>query len=140
MPLMKSIVHKIGSLIMAFVVFVSTMSFTIDTHYCGATLIDTAIFTKAKSCGMEMPNSSSKNASITKKNCCNDYQIIIEGQDNLQQAQYTTTYKEQLIVASFAYSYLHVFGEFQKRNLSFKEYSPPLVVKDIQQLDQVYLI
>ena len=30
------------------------MSFTVDMHYCGDTLVDSAIFHKVKTCGMEM--------------------------------------------------------------------------------------
>jgi len=33
---------------MAFVVLFSTMSFTVNMHYCGDTLVETAIFHKAK--------------------------------------------------------------------------------------------
>jgi len=35
---------------MAFVVLFSTMSFTVNMHYCGDTLVETAIFKKAKGC------------------------------------------------------------------------------------------
>ncbi|WP_455429473.1 HYC_CC_PP family protein, partial [Maribacter hydrothermalis] len=37
---MKKFYHKILSVIMAFVVLLSTMSFTIDFHYCGDLLVD----------------------------------------------------------------------------------------------------
>ena len=51
---MKQFFYKIMSLAMAFVVLFSTMSFTVNMHYCGDTLVETAIFHKAKGCGMEM--------------------------------------------------------------------------------------
>ena len=41
---MKQLLNKILSLSMAFVVLFSTMSLTVDMHYCGDTLVDTAIF------------------------------------------------------------------------------------------------
>ena len=72
------------SLFMAFVVLFSTMSFTINMHYCGNTLVDTAIFKKAKNCGMDMQNSTTKECSMTKKNCCSDKQIFVDGQDELK--------------------------------------------------------
>ena len=49
---MNQVFHKIMSLVMAFVVLFSTMSFTVNMHYCGDTLVETAIFQKAKGCGM----------------------------------------------------------------------------------------
>ena len=69
---------------MAFVVLFSTMSFTVDMHYCGDTLMDTAIFHKAETCGMEMENPLTDGCSITKKNCCNDEQIVVDGQNELK--------------------------------------------------------
>ena len=45
---MKQFSHKIMALVMAFVVLFSTMSFTVNMHYCGDTLVETAIFHKAK--------------------------------------------------------------------------------------------
>ncbi|WP_417620071.1 HYC_CC_PP family protein, partial [Oceanihabitans sediminis] len=53
---MKQLIHKIVSLSMAIVVLFSTMSFTIDMHFCGDTLMDTAIFQQVKTCGMDMEN------------------------------------------------------------------------------------
>ena len=63
------------SLAMAFVVLFSTMSFTLNMHYCGDILVETAMFHKAEGCGMEMEKPSAEGCSITKKNCCNDEQL-----------------------------------------------------------------
>ena len=52
---------------MAIVVLFSTMSFTVDMHYCGDNLVETAIFHKAKGCGMEMENPSTEGCSVTGK-------------------------------------------------------------------------
>ena len=81
---MKKVFHKIVSLAMAFVVLFSTMSFMVNMHYCGDTLVETAFFQKAKGCGVEMEKPSTKSCSITKKSCCDDKQLSVEGQDELQ--------------------------------------------------------
>jgi hypothetical protein len=81
---MKQFFHKIMSLVMAFVVLFSTMSFTMNMHYCGGTLVETAIFQKAKGCGMEMEKKSTTGCSNTKKSCFDDTQLEFEGQDELQ--------------------------------------------------------
>ena len=61
---------------MAFVVLFSTMSFTIDKHYCGDTLVDVAIFNKAKTCGMEIQQTDSNSGcSVMKKGCCSEEQL-----------------------------------------------------------------
>lgn len=41
---------------MAFVVMFTTMSFTVDMHFCGDSLVDFSLFAKAESCGMEKNN------------------------------------------------------------------------------------
>ena len=132
--------HKILSVAMAFVVLFSTLSFTINMHYCGGTLVDTAIFKKVKSCGMEMQSSSSKDCSILKKNCCSNEQIVIEGQDNLKLDLSNISFQQKIFIASFVYTYSNLFKSIAKENIHFKDYSPPLIVKDIQVLDEVYLI
>ena len=137
---MKSMLHKILSIAMAFVVLLSTLSFTISKHYCGDTLVDTSLFSKAKSCGMEMQNSSNKDCSIIKKNCCSEEQQLVEGQDNLK-LDFTKFYlQHKIFVNTFVYTYINLFEGITKESIHFKDYSPPLIVKDIHTLDEVYLI
>ena len=137
---MKSMLHKILSIAMAFVVLLSTLSFTISKHYCGDTLVDTSLFSKAKSCGMEMQNSSNKDCSIIKKNCCSEEQQLIEGQDNLKLDFTKFDLQQKIFVNTFVYTYINLFEGITKESIHFKDYSPPLIVKDIHTLDEVYLI
>jgi hypothetical protein len=43
------------------------MSFTFNMHYCGDTLLETALFQTAKGCGMEMTQPAKEGCVITKK-------------------------------------------------------------------------
>lgn len=137
---MKQVFHKIMSLLMAFVVLFSTMSFTVDLHYCGDTLMDTAIFHKAETCGMEMENPLTDGCSITKKNCCNDEQIVVDGQNELKLQVDKITFEQQVFIASFIYTYINLFEGLDNNVSSFEEYEPPLVVKQIFKIDETYLI
>ncbi len=126
---------------MAFVVLFSTMSFTIDMHYCGDTLVDTAIFKKAKTCGMEMQKTTSTSeCSITKKDCCKEEQIVVEGQDELKISFDSFSLDQQFFVASFVYSYINLFEGLEENTTTFSEYPPPLIVRSIYKLDETYLI
>lgn len=130
---------------MAFVVLFSTMSFTISEHYCGDLLVETAIFHKAKSCGMDAANlqtekTSNEDCSVQKKNCCSEKEIIIEGQDELKLSLDNFSLDQQFIVTSFVYTYLNLFEGLEENVIPLKDYSPPLVVKDIQLLDDSFLI
>jgi hypothetical protein len=127
-------------MLMAFVVLFSTMSFTIDMHYCGDTLVETAIFQKAKGCGMEMENPSTSDCSITKKNCCSEEQIAVEGQDELKISFDKLTLDQKVFVASFIYTYINLFEDIDENVASYKDYAPPLVIRQIYKLDETYLI
>ena len=137
---MKQVFHKIMSLSMAIVVLLSTTSFTINMHYCGDTLMDTAVFHKAETCGMEMENPSSNDCSVTKKNCCSDEQIVIEGQDELQLSLDIISLEQQVFIASFVYAYINLFEGTNENVSSYQDYEPPLVIRQIFKLDETYLI
>jgi len=138
---MKLFIKKITALLMAFVVLFSTMSFTISEHYCGDHLVDSGLFSKAENCGMEMEKpSSNKDCSIKKSNCCSDVIKQFEGQNKLKSDTSTVTFNQQLFIASFITSYINVFEGLEENIIPFKAYSPPFLVKDIQILDEVYLI
>lgn len=137
---MKQVFHKIMSLAMAFVVLFSTMSFTVNMHYCGDTLVETAVFHKAKGCGMAMEKNSTEGCSITKKNCCDDKQLVIDGQDELKVSFDKISFEQQVFIASFTYSYINLFEGIKNNIASYKDYKPPLVVKQIFKIDETYLI
>ena len=137
---MKQFFHKIMSLAMAFVVLCSTMSFTVNMHYCGDTLVETAIFQKAKGCGMEMEKPSTEGCSITKKNCCDDEQLAIESQDELQLQVDKISFEQQVFIASFVYTFINLFEGLDNNVSTYEEYKPPLVVRQLYKIDETYLI
>ena len=128
------------SVAMAFVVLFSTMSFTVDMHYCGSKLVDTSIFQNAKTCGMEMEKPSSKGCSITKKDCCNDVQLTVDGQNELQPSVDTITFEQKVFITSFIQTYINLFEGLDKKVTSYEEYIPPLVTRQIYKIDETYLI
>lgn len=138
---MKQIITKIMSVFMAIVVLVSTMSFTVDMHFCGDQLVDTGIFSPAESCGMDMKNSASDSCSVSKKDCCSDEHFIVDGQDELRFNTFDySIIDHQLFVATFITSYINLFEGLEKEFIPFKEYSPPNLVSDIRIIHQVFRI
>ena len=137
---MKQVFHKIMSVLMTFVVLSSTMSFTIDMHFCGDTIVDTAIFHKAKTCGMKMQKPTSKTCSNTKKNCCSDKQIAVKGQNSLEQTFDDLSLEQQKFVTSFVTSYINLFEAVDEKIISYEGYLSPLVVRQIYKFDETYLI
>jgi hypothetical protein len=109
-------------------------------HYCGNTLVNTAIFQKAKGCGMEMQNPSTEGCAITKKNCCSDEQLVLDGQDELQLLVDTISFEQELFIASFVYTYIYLFEGFENKASSYLAYRPPLVIRQLYKIDETYLI
>ncbi len=138
---MTSNYHRVLAVFMAMVVLMSTTSFAVNVHYCGNKLVDWGVFTHAKSCAMKaMESSTSAGCAISKKSCCSDDQITVEGQDELKTTKQELNLDEQLLIVAFAHSYLSVFGEEPVRVINMDGYPPPLPVQDFQILYQQFLI
>lgn len=131
--------HKVFSVAMAFLVLLSTISFTMEKHFCGDTLIDVAIFTKAINCGMDMEAVSK--ISLEKKSCCKDELEIVKGQDKLKKASFEDLHlDQQIFLTALVYSFTNLFEGLPQQVVPHKDYSPPNLVADIHVLDQVFII
>ncbi|MFC2109506.1 hypothetical protein ACFLRU_03210 [Bacteroidota bacterium] len=136
---MKKIIHKITAILMTFVVVLSTMSFTVDMHFCGDTMVDYSILNKAESCGMEMDINKNNCPTVQNKSCCTDKQIVFDGQDNLKPSLEKLSLEQQQFIFSFVYTSLNL-TEVTRNNTTYEEYAPPLVSKQLFKLDESYLI
>ena len=138
---MKDFFRNITAISLAFLMLVSTMSFTINKHFCGDHLVSTSVILKAATCGMEkLTPTPPKDCSVMKKNCCKDEIQLVKGQDDLKLDFSELDFQQQIFITSFVISYTNLFEGQATQIIPFKYYSPPLVVKDIQLLDQVFLI
>ena len=139
---MKLFIHKTLAICMAFVVFFTTMSFSLEMHYCGNTMVDYSFFHNVENCGMEKAPlaSTCENPKMSKKSCCSDEQIVFEGQDDLKDTFDTLTFDQQVFVVSFTYSYINLFEGIPSKEVPHKEYPPPYVKQDVQVLHQTFLI
>ena len=132
-----SILHKAFSVVLTFLVLFSTLSFTVEKHYCGDSLVDVAVFSEAKKCG----GMDAEDEVYVKKSCCKDTIDVYEGQDELNTADFDY-FNKNLKITLFAYvlSYSNLFKSLPKSIIPHKDYSPPNIVKDIQVLDETFLI
>lgn len=130
---------------MALLLMFSTLSFSIEKHYCGEHLVDVAIFSDAKKCGMEAADQglkpSDQNTVLMAKSCCKDVVDLFEGQDELSIEKTKTLESGQKI---FLLSFAYVFGElYAPKTENTSLFKPPTglkVVKDIHLLHEVFLI
>ena len=123
-------------MLMALVVMFSTLSFTVESHYCGNRLVDTAIFTQVEGCGMEMNGETPM-----KKGCCKDEIEVVKGQDELKfNAFEDLNFDQQFVLTSFIYSYVSLFESLPKKIIPHRDYIPPNLTNNIQLLDGVFII
>lgn len=134
---MNSTLNKTIAVVLALLVQVSTFSFTVDKHFCGNMLVDKAVFSSAQTCGM---NTNSGMDTAEEDSCCTNEKTEIEGQDELKISFNSLDLEQQLFITSFTFTYLNMFEGKPLMVIPFTHYSPPLLVTDIQVLDQVFLI
>lgn len=119
---------------MAILVLFSTVSFTVEKHFCGDNLIDVAIFSETKKCDENMEQTS-------KKSCCEDEIEVVKGQDELKVTSLEDIkFDTQLFFTTFVFAYSNLFESLPKQVIPFKDYSPPNLVVDLNLIDQVFLI
>jgi len=124
---------------MALFLVASTISWTVEQHYCMGRLMDTAIFASAVPCG-GMQISDVATSLKQKMPCCDDEITIIKGQEDLKISFDTITILQQAFLLSYADTYLNLFDGLEEHIVPFNQYPPPILVADIQLLDQVFLI
>lgn len=139
---MKETFGKITAFLMALMVLFSTMSFSVDMHFCGDHLVDFSFAEKVDTCMMTEMSKSSGECTVMEMemDCCSDVEVTMEGQNDLKISFNQLTFDQQVFVASFVYSYIDLFEGIDENIVPFKDYSPPPLIRDVQILDQSFLI
>jgi len=153
---MKNVFQKSGSFAMALLVLFSTMSFSVDKHFCGTKLVDVSIFSQAKNCTSEAKTCGVKmNHGMDHEmdaimdhemlgddmdSCCSNQKTELDGQDELSISFQILDFDKQLFLSAFIYSFIYNYESSSIAEVPFKYYTPPILVVDIQVLDQVFLI
>ena len=133
--MIKQFINKGFSALLALLVLFSTVSFTIEKHFCGDVLVDVSMFVEADKCAMEALEI------LQKKTCCKDEIAIVKGQDELKVSAFEDlNFEQQQFVTVFTITYIKGFESLPKKTVTHKYYSPPNLVADIQVLDQVFII
>ncbi|GGG32460.1 HYC_CC_PP family protein [Bizionia arctica] len=137
--MIKVFLHKTFSITIACLVLLSTLSFTVEKHYCGDNLIDVAIFSKVDSCILDMDSEAL--VALEKKHCCKDEIHIVKGQDKLKKTSLEDLeFHQQVFLSAFVHSYFNLFQGLPELVIPYKNYTPPNLIADIQVLDQVFII
>lgn len=136
---MKQLTHKFFSGLLAIIVLFSTLSFTVDSHYCGGRLVDVAVFSEVSGCGMEMENEMSDEVSFSKKSCCKNETSIVEGNSIDQQVLKNLKLQQISFVTAFVVSHNNLFLDNTQTSSRYL-YKPPIIHKDITVLFENFRI
>ena len=110
-------------------------------HFCGKTLVDFSVFKDAHSCTVRMMEDSLSTTSVMEDGCCRNEHLVVDKQENLKISLDKLTFEQQLFVVSlFYYSYSNSFENQEKKESLFNCYTPPPLVKNIQLLDETFII
>ena len=77
---------------------------------------------------------------IKKKSCCSNISIVFEGFDNYQNAISTELLTAPIFVATLSVKTPVAYVFEPTKQVSYANYNPPPLVRDIQVRDQVFLI
>ena len=124
---------------MALTVILSTISWTVDKHLCMGRVMDVSFFVEAEDCGIADALSNMGQDSMM-KHCCDDESFTLIGQEDLTVTWFDFDLDQQVFLFVFTHSYLDLYSPQVEPPAPFEEYPPPLLVKDIHVLDQVFLI
>ncbi len=102
-------------------------------------VMDIAFFAHADNCGMEEAMAAME-TDADDNHCCDDESFTLEGQDDLKLSNSDLDFEHQVFLVAFAHSYLDLFTPVEELPVPHEKYPPPILVRDIHVLDQVFLI
>ena len=137
---MNTIVKKISTTLLSFIVLFSSMSFAIDEHYCGNNLMDVSYFGDADNCGSEEVTMNSSSSSVKQNNCCKDETTLLESSIFNKEKFINLQHIDAEVLFFKANSYLGTYKDIAIEIEYYTDFSPPDIAQDIQVLHQAFLI
>jgi len=136
---------KALSLFLAFILLFSNAGFTLATHYCGGEALMSRIVVGSEPIGCGMPgmdesDSAGKDTHSKTTPCCENHYQPIEVEDEFHPSKIL----QLSIQADFITAFVPVFLFFprypEQEEPRYAHYSPPLLLRDLPVLHQVFLI
>jgi hypothetical protein len=139
---MKSLFKNTGLVLMAFMVLFSTFSFNVNKHFCGENLVGASVFSSAEKCNMEMASCGREGNfhMAMEESCCSNKKEKIEGQDELEISVYSFKLQQVNYFIALSFIFPELLSELPLTAIPDTYYKPPLLVTNIQVMDQVFII
>jgi hypothetical protein len=140
---MYNVLRHIVAITLSALLVLSTVSFTVDMHFCGSHLVDFAINDKAHGCGMQMEDMPGNHASaIANPNmgCCQNVHYTITGQDDLQASNFDYSIIQPIQLGEATVLPAIHFDDSPGEAVLYRLYQPPPNRVDLSVLYQVFRI
>ena len=137
---MNTTLRKISTKLLSLLVLFSSMSFTIDEHYCGTNLMDVSYFGDADNCCSEELTMNSRTSSVKQNNCCKDETTLLESSIFNKNKFINLQHVDVEILLFKTNSYLVNFNYTAAEIEYYSDFSPPDIAQNIQVLHQTFLI
>lgn len=102
-----------------------------------------AILSKAEACKDKVQKKdipTKKCTSFQEKNCCNNKTFVKQSDDIIKTTKTEVDIETLVFINTFFYTYINLFEGLKENVIPFEHYRSPLISKDIQVLQEVYLI
>ncbi len=139
---MKKVTLHTFSLLMSFLVLFSTMSFKVEKHYCGQSLVGHAVFSSVQKCETEMHSCGAEGEMqmMMDESCCSNQTECFDGQDELNIQPISFELIQQYIIVPMSFVLIGLLPELAAEVIEYPPYQPPQLVYDLQILCQVFTI
>jgi len=137
--------YKIFSLVMALLILITSVGFSLDIHYCNGQLKSVSFFGKAKSChDNSVQKSCSHHKELQKDNdCCENRTFVFQSDldKDLDSKVFTLPVTKELssFIVAFTIVSLNLYPKFET-NIIESYYSNPIIHRDIYVLFETFLI
>lgn len=118
--MMKSLLKKATSSLLALLVLLATTSISASTHYCGKHLVSFELNKTSKSCFGKYKFVIDGKASlkVSKKSCCKDLSVFKKGSNDVLKVQKDITFDKQKLSSKY---FLPNLGHFESSFLAFTD-------------------
>ena len=142
--------YRFIALFLALLMFVTSVGFTVDMHYCNGELKSFSLIGKAKSCHEKAkapcPHhkkmmADNQGDAIDTKSCCNNKMLHFQSDQDKQVQNFDIKVSPPL--QQFITAFVTAFftdGFTQNDRPTFVHYKPPLIKRDIPVLTQSFLL
>lgn len=135
--------QRIGALTLSLVVLLSAMSFHLDMHFCGDTLVSLTFMEEVQGCGMESKDHAavgSCDEMLAGSDCCSEAQFFFDGQEQVKKTAHKFSQEHEVYFGSNLPNWEKNYSGIIPTRLPYLEYDPPFLIQDHLVLYETFLI